>query len=378
MTDDKYITLAIHTSERAMSLKRILESHGIDVIFENVEVSGSGIISGVRVKINEHDLPLALKVTESSECYVSREVLKFEDTEGDILIPVDFSQNSILACRIGFDLAQLLNLHPVIIHAYAAPYFGSNLMGSDLAGGGMTPDLGTEVAEMTADVDMQKESDSMMRDFRKKILDAQNAGTIANIKFATEVREGIPEDVIKEYCLQTPPVLVVMATRGKNKRNEALIGSVTAEVIDSCRVPVFVVPENCGIVSVEAVKKLVYFCNLDRRDILSVDSLMRMFDYPEADITLIPVNDKGGPDVKEKVNMLCDYFNKSYPASHFSTEVFPEKSFREDFENYITQSGVELLIVPNKKMNIFQRLVNPGIAHKLLFERDMPMLALPV
>lgn len=169
-----------------------------------------------------------------------------------------------------------------------------------------------------------------------------------------------------------------MATRGKDKRDEALVGSVTAEVIDSCRVPVFVVPEDCKMTSVEMVKRLIYFCNLDRQDILSVDSLMRMFNYPETDVTLVPVSDKGVGDVKEKVDMLRDFFNKSYPAAHFSAEVFPVKTFREDFENYVTQSGAEMLIVPNKKRNIFQRLFNPGIAHKLLFERDMPMLALPV
>lgn len=378
MTGDKYITLAIHTNGRAVSLKRILESHGIDVNFENLVITGADVVSGVRVNVREQDLPLALKVMESSECYVSKEILKFEDTEGDILIPVDFSENSMLACRLGFDLARRLNLHPVILNAYSAPYFNGAMLGDDMSGEPLSEDVGAEIAEMSADMDIRKETEKKMRELRRKIVDAQAKGSLADRKFSTEVREGIPEDVIKEYCAQTPPVLVVMATRGKNKRDEALVGSVTAEVIDSCRVPVFTVPENCSVVSVESVKKLVYFCNLDRKDLISMDTMMRMFDYPECDVTLIPVDERGGADAREKVNLLRDYFNKSYPAAHFCSEVFSEKSFREEFENYVTQSGVEMLVVPNKKRNIFQRLFRPGIAHKLLFERDMPMLVLPV
>lgn len=373
MTPDKYITLAIHSRERAYALKRILESHGIDVKFENVAISGFAIPSGVRVKINEHNLPLALKVAESSQCYVSeKEAMKMEGTDGNILIPVDFSPNSMLACRVGFDLAKRLRLHPVILHAYAAPYFIGSLDGD----GGL--DASTEIADMEASADVEKESEKLMRNLRKKIEDAQKDGSVADIKFSTLLRDGIPEEVIKEYCVETPPVVVVMATRGKEKRDESLVGSVTAEVIDSCRVPVFVVPEICKMTSVEKVTKLVYFCNLDRQDILSIDTLMRMFNYPEAYVTLVPVSDKDGRNVRERVDMLRDFFNKSYPSAHFSAEVFPAKTFREDFENYISQAVADMLIVPNKKRNVFQRLFNPGIAHKLLFERDMPMLALPV
>lgn len=379
MTEEKFITLAIHTNERAMSLKRILESHGIDVRFEDLIISDAGIASGVRVKINEHDLPLALKVTESNQCYVPEaEALKLEGTEGNVLIPVDFTSNSMLACQVGFDLAKRLNLHPVILHAYSAPLLFAGLNSDNSLDATVGIDVPGEIAEMQADIDMRKESEKLMKSLRNKISELQGAETLPDIKFSTIVNEGIPEDVIKEYCSQTPPMVVVMATRGKDKRDEALIGSVTAEVLDSCRVPVFVVPENCRMTSVEAVTKLVYFCNLDRQDILSVDTLMRMFDYPVADVTLVPVNERGNVNIRERVDILRDYFNKSYPTAHFSTEIFPVKSFREDFENYVTQTGIEMLIVPNKKRNIFKRLFNPGIAHKLLFERDMPMLALPV
>ena len=106
MADKRFITLAIHTYDRAVALRKILESHGIGVKFESLVLTGTHIASGVRVKINERDLPLALKLTESGDYYSSARVeMRMTGASGNILIPVDFSAYSIPACRIGFELA---------------------------------------------------------------------------------------------------------------------------------------------------------------------------------------------------------------------------------------------------------------------------------
>ena len=297
---------------------------------------------------------------------------------GTVLIPVDFSSDSMIACRAGFELAKKLSLHPVLLHAYATPYFNGSLDYADSFDPGLSPVVGDEIEGVQEEIDMRKESNRMMKSFRAKLDAALKESGMDGIDYSINISEGIPEEVILEYCRLTPPALVVMSTRGVDKKGEQLIGSVTAEVLDSCRVPVFTIPDNFDFTSVDSLKKMVYFCNLDQHDILSVDSLMRMFEYPEVDVTLIPVNDRAGNDIREKVNMLRDYFNKNYPMARFTTEVFPAKSFREDFENYDRQAHIQLLIVPNKKKNVFSRLFNPGIAHKLLFERDTPIVALPV
>lgn len=379
MADERFITLAIHTYDHAVTLRKILERHGMEVRFEKLVISGSGITSGIRVKINEHDLPLALRIMESADAGpVSGIEMKMAGTKGNVLIPVDFSSYSMMECRIGFSLAAQLKLHPVVMHAYATPYFNGSLAYADPLD--IDPVSASEpaVAGMELEVDMKKECERLMRNFRKKLQEAQKNGELTDIPFTTTVSEGVAEDVIREYCRLTPPVIVVMATRGKDKKEEELVGSVTAEVLDSCRVPVLAVPENCTITDFTRVRKLIYFCNIDHQDIISVDTLMRLYDYPEVEVVLIPVNDRAADRLREKVDMLRDYFNKSYPAAHFISEVFPRRGFREELENYLGQTGAELLIVPNKKKNIFSRLFNPGMAHKLLFERDMPLLALPV
>ena len=376
--DNKFITLAIHTFDHAISLRKILEAHGMEVKLEKLVLSGMNIVSGIRVKINEHDLPLALKITESIEHlkWPEQQIAR-PGHDGILLIPVDFKPYSILACRMGFELAGRLALHPVILHAFAAPYFGHGMMYDTLTGE-PEEDFTNDMAEIEIGNDLWKDSKSRMRDLRKKIEQEQESGQIPSIQFSCTVEEGVPEDVIKEYCRINSPALVVMATRGKQKKGEELVGSVTAEVLDACRVPIFSIPEDGKLAKLEQIKRLVFFCNLDHQDIISIDTLMRMFDYPEVDVALVPLDAKGIKDVGDKVESLKDYCNKSYPAAHFSAQVFRQKNFLSDFENYEVEAAIDMLVVPNKHRNALLRLLNPGIAHKLLFERDLPLLALPV
>ena len=52
--------------------------------------------------------------------------------------------------------------------------------------------------------------------------------------------------------------------------------------------------------------------------------------------------------------------------------------FREQLEPWAAGEGIKLIVVPNKKKNIFARLFNPGMAHRVVFDSNLPMLALPV
>ncbi len=64
--EEKLITLAIHTFEKAQMLKMILESEGIEVYIHNVNQIQPVISAGVRVRIKESDLPRALQVIEEN------------------------------------------------------------------------------------------------------------------------------------------------------------------------------------------------------------------------------------------------------------------------------------------------------------------------
>lgn len=378
-TTEKLITLVIHTPERAGILKGILESHGMKVELEDFVVSHSTIRVAERVKISEEDLPLALKILESGDNYCAASMaMKMAGMSGNLLIPVDFSDSSMLAVKMGFNLARRLSVHPVLMHAFMAPLFASSPFGSaDLSPIAADPDVTTE--EVVEISDIRQAAEAAMHKFKKRISNAMSEGKIPEMEYSSLLMEGIAEEVILNYCRETPPMLVVMATRGIERKEEELVGSVTAEVLDSCRVPVLTVPDICEPLNIKDINKLLVFCNVDQQDILAMEVLMRMFDYPACDIAIVPVTEKKRTSkVTSRIDELVSYFNKTYPNSSFRT-IFPEVSdFRKGIDAIIKEQGIQLMIVPNKKTNVFSRIFHPTIAHKFLFERDMLMLALPI
>ena len=103
---EKLVTVAIHTYQKAQILKSILESEGIETYIHNVNLLQPMVSAGVRVRINEIDLPRALDIIEN---------IKFDPTEeenaqkhkrkSEILVPVDFSEFTLKTCEFAFWLA---------------------------------------------------------------------------------------------------------------------------------------------------------------------------------------------------------------------------------------------------------------------------------
>ncbi len=286
-----------------------------------------------------------------------------------ILIPVDFSEKSLTACRVGFELAERLSSRPVLLHSYTLPYIDSSFVKADYIEGededdGIFPSDKIRAAEASA-----------LKAFEVKLRERQKEGCLPCGLFSSELLPGVPEDVIKEYSRAKSPKMIVMATRSRHRKEEEMIGSVTAEVLDSCRVPLFTVPEDCQFRSIRDIRRLAFFCNLDSHDAASIESLLSLFDYPEVEITLIPVSDKPQP---ARCEALLDSLRDKYYSVKFSIHCMAQATFKEDFRTFADEAGLELLIVQNKKKNIFARLLNPGIAHILFYDREMPMIVIPV
>lgn len=367
MSKDTYITLAIHTYDVALKVKEQLELCGINVKLQNVNLKSPTLSSGIRVRISEKDLPYALRIVENNE---SVEKLQEIINSQQILIPVDFTENSLAACKVGFEIAQKLSLHPVILNTFVSPYFKGSLPISD--------NLSPEIKDIEIQKKLEKQSNTQMKLFTARINQLIAEDIMPKLKFSTIVKEGVPEEIILDYSKNHNPAMIVMATRGQNQKQEDMIGSVTAEVLDSCRVPVFTVPEGCKIDKFIEIDRIAFLCNLDHNDIISMDSFLRIFKREFLQIDIVPVNERAGTKIYERVKRLVKYFESHYNNINFSSVILAHRSFRNDIETLIENHKIKLLVVPNKKKNIFARLFNPSIAHKMLFERDIPMLVLPI
>lgn len=377
MTSTDLITLVIHTPERAEKLKEVLEVHNIGSEIEPIESVANWFTQlPCRVRIKPEDLPQALKILESAD-FVSSPlaIAKMSDRSHTLLIPVDFSPASLEAVRIGFYLASKFEVEPVILHSYLAP----QIVQTDFYNNQVDPMEMPDMSEIEEEIDLHDVAAHQLTKFKKAVEEAQRSGEVPQIKFSTSLLEGIPEQVIHEYCRQNKPMMVVMATRGIDKKESDLVGSVTAEVIDSCRVPVLTVPDNYRASETESLRNIAMFCNFTAFDTITLRGLMRTFNFPASNIWLLPVSELNlSSGIDAKLQHLQKYFTELYPTATFHTARLGKGKFDDKMRRIIDQKDIRVIIVPNKKSNAINRFFHPTLAHRILFERDIPLLVLPV
>lgn len=378
MQEDRLITIAIHTYEKAHELKNILECEGVKVTLQNVNLSTPVISSGIRVRIMESDLPLALRVIENIEIFAPSALKMCADGCAEILVPIDFSNSSRQACLIAFGIAAAHKAKIKLLHTYVDPMLTNSaaLQLSDT----MTFDSSTDaVIDMQEDKELNKISNRQMKEFETMLREKIKDGIIPPVVFSSEVSEGLPEEVINDYASTHHPLLIVMGTRGADKQSRDMLGSVTAEVLDSCRSSIFTVPESLRFKSAADIREVVYFASSRQQDILALDALYRLFPDQSLSVTLtsVPTKKKTAQE-SDALDNLKEYCIKNYPAYTFKSLRLSQSNEIEEFNVLDKENNIELIVVPTPHKNIFARLFNPTLAHKLLFHSDIPMLSIPV
>lgn len=388
------ITIALHTRAHSERLARLLEKEGMKVKVTESSLS-SVYPDTVELKIEEEDFPAALRIIENIEIFPLEE--EDNETQGQprlrakdillgkkpqkkgrkplIILPVDFSEYSLLAARVAFHIAKNHDAKIVLLHAFVLPSPTDNLS--------LSPDtIAYEPKDVELDLTLEETAKEQMKNFSKKLKELIKDGEIPPVTFSSEILEGLPETVINDYARGKDPLLIVMGTRGSDKKDRELLGSITAEVLDTCRFPVFTVPETRDHLFMPAeIHDVVFFCNLDGDDLVAMNHLFRIFPDSHFHITFIHIPTRRErllpPGDISSVDSLVEYCKIKFKDYSFSSKKLPPEKVKELFTTDDLK-GVHFIILPNKRRNALIRLFNPSLAHRLLFHADIPMMALPV
>lgn len=363
--EDKLVTVAIHSYERAIILKGILESDGIEVYLHNVNEIQPMISAGVRVRIKESDLAASLKIIEEID-FNEKAVEKVNEVK-TILVPVDFSDYSIKAARFAFSMAKNIHANIVFLHTYYSPYYTGGMPISDAIAFDENSEKALHLQQQKNRENMQLLTDQLKNDIEK--------GVLPDIPFISKFREGVPEEQILVYAKKHKPYMIMMGTRGKNAKEASLMGSVTAEVIDRSHTPVFAFPENTPFDKFEQIQHIGFITNFDQRDLIAFESMMQLMEKYRFKIYFIHLTSEPDKWNEIQISGIKEYFSRNYPGIESSYCVIDSENIK-DLDEYISERKIDVLTVTAQKRNIFARLFNPSIAHKMIFHSDTPLLVL--
>jgi len=376
--EDKLVTLAIHTYQKAQIIKTLLEAEGIEVYLHNINLISPVVSSGVRVRIKESDLPAALKYIEDTP-FFQEEKVESENGEQSvkILIPVDFSDYSTQACEIGFHYAKEIKAEVIIMHVYFTPPSFSNSisLGDPFF---LNTSLPYPVASEDAkEIDnlLQKTSEEL-RKFTDSIRKKIESKEWPDVPFSTRLREGLPEEEILSYSKKHHLNLIIMGTRGKNQKDVDLIGSVTAEVIERIKVPIFAIPEKTPFRNFSEIKRIAFGTSFDQRDFIAFDMLFKMFEHYNIEFYLFHITHKQDTWNEIKLAGIKDYFAKQYPKIKIKYDILNASGFTLNLDTFIRNNEIDIISLSTYRRNLFTRVFNPSVARKMLFHTDTPLLAI--
>lgn len=359
---EKLVTLAIRTYHRAQILKSVLEEKGIETLIHNLNLENPETAVGVRVRIKEKDLARALKIVEEIESAIE-EVSVDKSASKKILVPIDFSDIVDQTIDCAFEFAQRIDAEIVFMYVYFSPAFTISV-NSDFS----TYNISDSELLRRIITSANADADNLTNLIQRRIKE----GLLPKVPFKVILKEGVPEEKVLEYCKKNKPDLVVMGTHGR-KIDSELIGSVTAEVIESCNVPVYAVPVQMQLEKVKKVKKLAFLTNFDQKDLIAIDKTIELFMNDEFEIYFIHSSDKSKAWSEVMLGGIKNYFTNHYPKLNANYSLLGDETSPDIIDNFLSKNNIDVLALNSRRRRLFSRLFNPGLAYKMVLNTDTPL-----
>lgn len=152
-----------------------------------------------------------------------------------ILVPIDFSPNSLNAMHVAASIARKFNATLELLHVNLAAIYSAP--------------LSEFVAASKYESDDQQYDDTAVTELEKLKMELLAETEYASLNVQLRVEDGYLHSCVKNVAETDGVDLVVMGTKGTSGLNEFLLGSNTEKVIRTAPCPILAVPE--GVSSID-------------------------------------------------------------------------------------------------------------------------------
>ncbi|TLX73633.1 universal stress protein UspA [Labilibacter sediminis] len=366
--EDKIITLATLTFEKAQLVKTLLENEGVSCFLEHINLIQGAVSSGVKINIREADFEQAMMVfdaiRESDYNSEPHDVISTQTVK--ILVPVDFSEYSQKAVDVAFDWVVKQKGEITLFNSYFTP-LNTGIPFSD----SFVYDVNTDEVSLDMEEESERKMELLQKDLEKRISEKK----IKDVNVKAIVRRGVAEHEILAYSEHYKPSVIVMGTRGADKKAVDLIGSVTAEIIESAKVPVLAIPESFEYSGIEKIKRVGYLSVFENADFVAIDKLSNIVNSIDVDIICSHISSLSEVDInKVKLDGLVEHFRNHAINKKLSFKLTENEDFWVGIESFIQTENIDILSFTTYKRNLISRLLNASVAKKMLFHSTTPLL----
>ena len=260
----------------------------------------------------------------------------------NILVPVDFSENSINALKYAADFARILNASICILHVTDPDSLLNELKGN------LSPDHLMELI---------RKEDYMRGLTISTILEKGNVTTL----------------ILKESAANNID-LVIMGTQGAGNMSRDLFGTHTSAVIGKSECMVLAIPPEATFAH---ITKVVLAVDLSHRADHLVADTISMFKNMEAAVLLVYVGADKDQHGQHDLEMLTEEMKRQTGYHRIDCTVIHHGSFMDSIEQFAMDIDADVMTTITHHRNVFESIFDPSKTKRMAYHTHLPLLAIP-
>ncbi|MCE7053827.1 universal stress protein [Algoriphagus sp. AGSA1] len=264
-----------------------------------------------------------------------------------IIIPVDFSGNSLNALDFAVAIAGKKDGEIILVHVIEMVY-----------------DFASQ-ASLAMD-NLYKDAESQMAETLKKHQDE-------DLKISSVIKEGTASISIVRIARDLGASLIVMGTQGLSGIKAALIGSTTINVIKESSIPVLVVPTEANAGEIKKIALALEFANHEEK---FIDWVIAMSQRWGRGLEFVHV--QTSLDLKETpgVHKLEDFLTTNHPGLPVKIHTFYATTPVEGLDQFLEENEHVILVMCHEHKNLWDQILSRSQTIKMVFHSKVPLLVM--
>lgn len=264
-----------------------------------------------------------------------------------ILLPTDFSENSLMAADFATEYLSEKGTSLVLAHVYDIPRGGTSGLFYLLE-------------------ELQKQAEKNMAEFLQNLTERYKG---KELEFETVVLQGNFADQCNALAKRFEVGAIVMGTKGASGLKEALIGSNTVDLMRELKYPLYVIPENYKD---KSIKELIMSFD-GKSDIQTnlVTPIVNFANKHQLPINLLHIRVKEEDPVQDWTSL-----RNAFEGIKLDIQESWGNTLEEGLKK-ATSEAEALLVMVRRKQTFWERFFNISDSRKAVLHAELPMLIVP-
>lgn len=275
-----------------------------------------------------------------------------------ILLPTDFSKNSINAINYAMELYRNEPCNFYILNVQRA----SSYISDDMIG------VSSSATIYNTIIDAAKKS---VTNIISKII-KQYKNDKHHFEAIVDYDNFI--DSINQVTEKYNVDLIIMGTKGASGLEKVIFGSNTARVMQRCKIPVLAIPDGYTLTKLD---KVAFTTNhLTQFNIKQLSALKEILTLQNSKLNILHVADRFQEAQKQLQNM--NFFNTYFEEAEHSYIDVQNKDMFKSVHNFIKDNNVNMFVMISERHSFIERLFTRHALEKFAFSIDVPFLVMHI